>query len=153
MSQPRQLAVTWESGALHDEFIQIMFGSRNGVARKRMRRVPELNLQKTIDTCRSHELTKLQIIMQSSKAEMETVHYTVRTQPRIDRKPSMRAQVNKGVRIRYTFGGSRHTKNRERCPAHGKNAVNRKKLNYVAIFCRQTTGEIIQMAIEGENKP
>lgn len=104
-----------------------MLGSRNSNARKRMSRVPELNLQKTIDTRRSHELIKLQIIMQDSKAEMETVHYTVRTQPRMDHKPSMRAQVNKGVRIRYKFCGSSHTKNREHCPAHGKNAVNRKK--------------------------
>ena len=133
----RTLAKTCNFGSLEDVLLRdrIVIGIRNNATRKKLLNMPKLTLKECIDICRTHESTAQQLKTMSQQ-EVNTVQAKpVRHESTRMRKPQVTA---KGKEIQCMFCGKRHVRDRNKCPAWGKECTACGKLNHWAAKCNSS---------------
>eukprot|EP00914_Ancora_sagittata_P002246 GHVO01005012.1.p1 GENE.GHVO01005012.1~~GHVO01005012.1.p1 ORF type:complete len:423 (-),score=31.22 GHVO01005012.1:5-1273(-) len=146
LSKLRKLSSSCQYGTLQDEMIRdnIIFGCREDSLRKKLLSEEQLTLERTIQICRSTELAAKHFsAMQSATA---TVH-AVQGRPikknfkQIQSKPVRTTSQKQNGKdeehaITCRFCGMKHAKDRNACPAYGKECRSCKRLNHFAKCCK-----------------
>ena len=127
----RNLAKNCDFKVLNDELIRdrIVCGIRDAAVRKSLLQMPNLTLQKCIDTVRAAEITSQQLKKMNSEAE-STVHA-------VSSAKHKKVKTKKKI-ISCKYCGKQHEWNKEICPAYGTKCAKCKQYNHFAIKCPQS---------------
>jgi len=145
VTELRTLAAACEWGELKDDLIcsRIVSGISSRTVRERLLRESQLSLKRAVEICRVAELSKEQLKLFGSEANVSQVkhrasnrpqHKGSADKPQETKKFTQRQQDN----TRAVCGncGSNHPKGQ--CPAFGKKCNKCKRLNHYAKMCRSS---------------
>ncbi|XP_070567222.1 uncharacterized protein [Ptychodera flava] len=125
------LAATCNFGSLQESLIKdrLVCGINDSRLRERLLREADLDLEKCLQICRAAELSKESIKTIEVPTEVHAVKQKWANAQETSRKPEQ------GRACKYC--GKRHGKDKEKCPAYGKQCHNCKKANHFASQCMQ----------------
>lgn len=152
VTELKTLAKSCEFGDLNDSLIKdrIVCSIQDDAVRARLLRIADLNLSKTIDTCRSSEVSTSQIskLKEQERADIHTVQKTKhKPRPKFQKRASQsttpdkkttqsRQSVTTPKGTCLNCGGSHNRE--ERCPAKGVTCYKCQKIGHYANVCLTT---------------
>ncbi|PIK38272.1 GagPol [Apostichopus japonicus] len=147
ITEIKLLSQTCNFDSLQDSLIRdrIVVGIKDMNLRERLLRIPDLNLEKCIGTCRASELSKERMkVMDSS----DSVH-AVKGNDSQNKKDMTKTRQTKGKgqssksrgqSTNCKYCGYGHKPGRDNCPAYGKECRACHKQNHLASMCKSKKG-------------
>ena len=142
----RKLASTCNFGSLADEFLRdrIVVGIKDDDLRIRLLREPDLNLDRTLDLCRTNEVAAKQL-QQLQKAG-DQVHFVKSkrntrscTVAKSKSENPVKSDRKQTTVKKCKYCGTAHKYDRNECPAWGKKCSKCGKDNHFAKVCRESS--------------